>query len=566
MGNNAKLTTKKHQAIDISGKISEYDITKDIIFNKFANTKLPDHLDEPQSGIAKHTGVFAKEEAQHLLNRTLFGHDKALLDTTKSKTLDQAVNDLLNTNPAITNFPVYWNERDPNYGATWHDKPYDPNLDNMQSSSLIYWLSGNMIFHDNTILEKMVFFWHNHFATENDVVGTGIDHFNHFKLLRDNAMGNFKDFVYKITIDPAMLKYLNGIYNTKNAPDENYARELMELFTLGKDPASQYTENDVKAAARILTGWKINATSRQSNFVPNAHDVLNKQFSSFFGNSSITGKSGASGANETQELINLIFTKSDIIAQFMVRKLYRYFVYYNITADIETNVIIPLANDFKTNWEIKPLLENLFKSAHFYDSLNRGCYIKTPFDLYGSINKACKTIHPVSTVFRTYKSYELAYFFGTTMSLQMAEPPSVAGWPAFYQTPKFHEIWINSDTFPKRVSYCVYLLFSGYPVQTEKVIIDCISLAEQFGNDAADPNKLVAGICDLMLGADISITSKNTIKNGSLLTGVSLDSYWTSAWNDFQADKTNTIKKNTVNIRIQLLLKFIFELPEFQLM
>ncbi len=566
MSQLAKLSKNKISTINLSNN-NDYDITKDKIFNAYANNKLPDDLDYAETGIAPYTSTFGAAEAKHLLNRTLFGHDKATLDLFAGKTMSQAVDALLNTNSAISEHPKYWvDEMATNYGTTWHDKPFDVLANNDQQTSLVYWLCGNIVFHDNTILEKMVFFWHNHFATEFDAVGIAIDHFNHFKTIRDNALGNFKDFVYDITTDAAMLRYLNGIYNTKNAPDENYARELMELFTLGKDPASQYTEDDVKAAARVLTGWKIDNTTRQSYFASGAHDTNNKQFSSFFGNTVINGKSGASGALETNDLIDMIFTKGDVIAQFIVRKLYRYFVYYNITPDIETNVIIPLANDFKVDWEIKPLLAALLKSAHFYDNLNRGCYIKTPFDLYGTINKGCKTFNPIGTTFKKYKCFELAYFFSATMSLQMGEPPNVAGWPAFYQTPKFHEIWINSDTYPKRVSYCIFLAFTGYNIQNEVLFINALDLAEQFGTDASDPNKLVAGVCDLLLGVDISTTSKNTIKNGSLLTGVGTDSYWTTAWNDYQNDKGNNAKLQVVFQRLQLLLKYIFELPEFQLM
>jgi len=562
----AKQIIKSSQTIDID-KVNEYDITKDKIFNRFSNSKLPDDLEQPSSGIIQYSGTFGKSEAAHLLRRTIFGHDKATLDAFSTKTVTQAVDDLLNTTPVVSELPKYWKDTaSPLYGQEWPNQGYIPSLDNEQSTSLAYWLCGRITGHDNTIMEKMVFFWHNHFATEIDAVGNSIDSYNYFKLIRDNAMGNFKDLVYKMTIEPAMLKYLNGIYNTKNAPDENYARELMELFTLGKDPASQYTEGDVQMAARVLTGWKIDATNRVSFFNAGAHDTGNKTFSSFFGGATINGKSGATGALETNDLIDLIFTKSDVVARFIVRKLYRYFVYYNITADIETNVIIPLANDFKANWEIKPLLKALLVSNHFFDPLNRGCYIKTPFDLYGAMNKAFKLINPSSTVFKQYKSYELTYFFGASMSLTMGEPPNVAGWPAFYQTPKFHEIWINSDTFPKRVSYLVYLGYTGYPILNEAVVVDHIAMAEQFGADAADPDKLVAGICDLVLGLDISATSKTTIKVGSLLSGLTQNSYWTTAWNDYQADKTNVTKKNTVVLRLFLLLKYIFELPEYQLM
>lgn len=549
----------------------EYDITKDEIFEKYSNTKLPIDLDMPDSGIAPHTTSFGKKEAKHLLSRTLFGFSKATWDAYSAISLTQAVDDLLNTNATLNSQPKDYIKinlgptPNPDYGKEWLTLPYNPSKLNDYRASLSYWLVGNVINHDNTILEKMVYFWHNHFATELQVIGRPEAGYDYFKLIRDNALGNFKTLVYDMTTNPGMLKYLNGIYNTKNAPDENYARELMELFTLGKGDDSQYTEDDVKAAAKVLTGWKINADWRSSYFNANSHQTNNKQFSSFFGNAIITGKSGIAGEQETQELIDLIFTKEDVIARYMVREFYRFFVYYNITAEIETNVIIPLANDFKQNWEIKPIIKNLLLSQHFFDPLNQGCYIKTPLDVYGNLAKNLNAYHPSATVEKEYKSYELAYFFGAGMGMALAEPPSVAGWPAFYQTPKFHEIWINSDTYPKRVQYCVFISYAGYPVVDEKILIDTIAFAELYGIDAKDPNKLVDYTCEFLLGLDISQASKDKIKLGSLLSGVPNDTYWTAAWDDYQNNPTDTANKNTVVLRLFVMFKYIFELPEFQL-
>ena len=544
---------------------STYDITKDEIFNKFSNTKMPDDLDTPSTGIASYSGTFGKEEAKHLLSRTVFGFNKAALDAVSAKTATQAVDDLLNVNATLTHAPKDYQSASASYGQEWINNPYDPTKNGVYRNSLSWWLAGNIVNHDNTILEKMVIFWHNHFATELTVVGRPHAGFDYFKLLRDNAFGNFKDLVYKITVNPAMLRYLNGIYNTKNAPDENYARELMELFTLGKGADSQYTEADVKAAARVLTGWKLNSDWRSSRFQATAHDTTDKQFSSFFNNTVIAGKANAQGADETQELINMIFTKEDVIARYMVREFYKFFVYYNITPTIEANVIIPLANDFKQNWEIKPLVRALLLSDHFFDPLNRGCFIKTPMDVYGNLAKTLNANHPNATTEQEYYGWQLPHLVGGLLGMSIGEPPSVAGWPAFYQTPKFHELWINSDTYPKRVQYCVYLAYNGWPVRGgAKVIADLADFAEEFGADAADPNKLLDHVCDLMLGLPISATSKTKIKLGSLTTGLA-DSVWTTEWNNYLADKSNTTKKNSVLLRLFAMLKYIFELPEFQL-
>jgi len=543
---------------------TDYDITKDEIFNKFSNTVIPIDIDTPSSGIAPHSGTFAKAEAKHLLCRTLFGFSKATWDAYSSKTVTAAVDDLLNVNTALSSTPKDYQTASLNYDKEWEGLTYDPTKNNVYRNSLTWWLTGNIVNHDDTILEKMVMFWHNHLATELTVVARPHAGFDYFKLLRENALGNFKDLIYKITVNPAMLRYLNGIYNTKWAPDENYARELMELFTLGKDPASQYTEEDVQTAARVLTGWKLDADWRGSNFKPAAHDSDDKEFSAFFGGATITGKADAAGEQETQELIDLIFTKEDVIARYMVREFYKYFVYYNITPTIETNVIIPLADDFKKDWEIKPLLKALLVSDHFYDPLNQGCFIKTPMDIYGNLAKNLNSYHPDATTEKQYLSWQLPYLVSSLMGMTIAEPPSVAGWPAYYQTPKFHEMWINSDTYPKRVQYCVYLAYQGWPVKDEKVLIDLIAYADLWGTDAADPNKLIAKTCEFMLGIDISQASKDKIKLGSLTSGLA-DSIWTTEWNDYKANPTDDTKKNGIILRLFTMFKYIFELPEFQL-
>jgi len=543
---------------------SNYDITKDEIFNKFSNSVIPIDIDTPISGIAPHTGSFGKVEAKHLLSRTLYGFSKATWDVNSIKTVTQAVDDLLNVNTSVAAKPKDYQPASLTYGQEWDNLTYDPTKNGVYRNSLKWWLAGNIVNHDDTILEKMVMFWHNHLATELIVVSRPRAGYDYFKLLRDNALGNFKTMIEKITVNPAMLRYLNGIYNTKFAPDENYARELMELFTLGKDPASQYTEDDVKAAARVLTGWKLNSDWRDSNFNSGAHDTTDKTFSSFFGGATITGKTGAAGAGETQELINLIFTKDDVIARYIVRELYKFFVYYNITPAIETNVIIPLANDFKLNWEIKPLLKALLVSDHFYDPLNQGCFIKTPLDIYGNLAKNLNAFHPNSTTEKEYLGWQFPYLIGSLMGMEIAEPPGVAGWPAFYQTPKFHEIWINSDTYPKRVQYSVYILFTGWPVKDEKILIDTIAFADLFGADAADPNKLIDHTCEFLLGLDISVASKNKIKAGALTSSLA-DSVWTTEWNDHKANPMDTAKKNAIQLRLFAMFKFIFELPEYQL-
>ena len=124
----------------------------------------------------------------------------------------------------------------------------------------------------------MVLFWHNHFSTETADIGRAIWCYQNNAILRQYALGNFKQFVRAITLDTGMLRYLNGYLNTNTAPDENYSRELQELFTIGKENNPNYTEDDVKQAARVLTGWRIDNNTNAAYFQANRHDTAASNF------------------------------------------------------------------------------------------------------------------------------------------------------------------------------------------------------------------------------------------------------------------------------------------------
>ena len=310
---------------------------EDDLFRKYANNKLPTNLAKTTSGIAAYAGPWTEAEAIHLLRRATFGVKPSDVQALLTMTTEQAVDALLNNVPPIPNPPVN-NYDDTMYtdptgilpGETWVAALYgDSTVDAYRQQSLKSWWTGIMVNQDLSIYEKMVYFWHNHFAIEAGVVSDARLSYNHYMLLRAHAMGNFKTLVRQMTTDPAMLIYLNGYLNVNYAPDENYARELQELFTVSKDYIPHYTEPDVQQAARVLTGWRINNSTLTSYFNPALHDTGNKQFSSYYGNAVINGQSGSAGANETNQLITMLFNKFET-AKYICSKLYRFFVYYTI--------------------------------------------------------------------------------------------------------------------------------------------------------------------------------------------------------------------------------------------
>lgn len=527
------------------------------------------------SGINPYTGSWTDTEVIHLLKRTMFGSKKADVDYFKTKTLSQAVDELLspvspNPAPPVKEYTTATNATTPDgniaQGTTWiNDYNSDGTVQSQRRASYKKWWTGAMINQDRSIREKLIMFLIDHFGNESTDVGNANWVYKQHDLIRQYVLGNFKQLVDAITKDVCMLRYLNGYLNNRNAPDENYARELMELFTLGKGPGSQYTENDVKEAAKVLTGWQINGTNYTSFFNPNRHSVVNKTFSPFFNNTVITGRTGPTGGQqELDDLLNMLFAQQEV-AKFIVRKVYRWFVYYQIDAATEANVIVPLAEVFRNNnYEIKPMLATLFKSEHFFDVLNSGCYIKTPADqVIGSLREM-NTQFPVLTDWDSnYRFWNLFYNWMANMGQVLHDPPNVSGMPAYYQEPSFHEIWINSDSLPKRNQFTDTMISFGYTANGNRVQFNCVAFAQTLTNPG-NPNDLIDEVLKYFFRNELSAQSKAQIKTQILLTGQQWDYYWTNAWAAWVSSPT-TANFNVINTRLRNLFQYFFNLSEYQL-
>jgi uncharacterized protein (DUF1800 family) len=524
------------------------------------------------TGLATYSGTFGKKEAMHLLRRSLFGVKVQDMKDFSAKSMAAAVDTLLNTATSVPNEPLnYYGKTtpDPNvaYGTTWVNSAIDFNFNFQRTMSIKAWWWEMAARQPSTIMEKMVMFWHNLIPIASaEQIDPRMTHL-YLKTIRQNAMGNFKSLVRALSIDPAMLVYLNGRYNTKRAPDENYARELLELFTLGKGPDSKYTEDDVKAAARVLTGWNINpfVTPPVSTFTLSNHDTTNKQFSAFFNNKVVTGRSTATaGTEELDELLNMIFAQTEV-AKFICRKLYKYFVYYDITPDIETNIITPLADHFRNNnYEIKPLLDKLLKSEHFFDSLNMGCVIKDPTSHIAGFCRQWELDYPTD-VEMLYGITGYARAFGQAVLQDILDPPSVAGWPAWHQSPQYLRSWISSDSLPKRNQFTDLMLFIGYKRGGNTFIADVFKVTRQFSNPG-NADTLIADAVAFLLPLELSATQIAALRN-NLLPGGIPDYNWTDEWNQANdpGHANHTTALASAKLKLQLLYKAIMNLSEYQL-
>lgn len=530
----------------------------------------------PSGGLAVYGGAWTENEVTHLLKRTMFGARKADIDYFKTRTFQQSVDEILSPvaplpDPPVKEYTASANATTPDTniaaGESW---VLDPNTDGAISSqrraSFKKWWIGVMINQDRSIREKMTLFLHNHFATETNTISNAQYIYKHHLLLRTYALGNFKALTKAVTIDPGMLVYLNGERNTNKAPDENYGRELQELFCCGKGPGSKYTEDDVKAAAQVLTGWKNDAANIISVFDPSRHLTTNKQFSAFYNNTVIQGQSGpTAGDTEIDAMLDMIFATQEV-AKYLCRRIYRWFVYYDIDDTVEANIITPLADIMRANnYEIKPVLNALLKSEHFFNILAKGCQIKSPVDLIvGLCREFDVPFQPATDYVTNYGFYNYLVSAGSNMLQSIGDPPDVSGWKPYYQAPQFYEIWITSDTLPKRNQFTDSIISNGYTFNGKKLQIDVAAFAQTLSNPG-DPNQLINDILKILYRIDISVASRNQLKTDILLGGQANDYYWTEAWNTYVSTPANISNTTTVKNRLRDLVRYFMDLSEYQL-
>ncbi len=559
------------------------------------------------STLAPYTTPWTISEATHLLRRTTHGATKAQTDALLELSPDAAIESLFNyplapALPSATPLNYYENSGSPpsstndllgvGLGGDWTKTCFLSRSDeinrnsNNRNRSVRYWSTGVYLNDGDSIREKMTIFWY-HFIpiSINEVQNSSSYNCPNFchdylALLRNSATGNFKTLIKEIGKSHAMLFYLGGQTSTKTVPNENFARELFELFTLGKEQNSadnKYTEEDIKAASKIFSGWRINnelvAYPIPVAFNATYHNQEDKQFSMNFDNEKINNQTLANGANEYDIFFEMLFTKQAVtISKYICRRLYRFFVYYEIDAPTETNIITPLADLLVSgNWEILPVVKKLLKSQHFFDQINRGVMIKSPFDFVIGTFRALKINSKPTAGLNDYlNQYFVWNHIGDIMNnieQNIINVPDVAGWKAYYQAPTFYQNWINANTIQKREAFITSII-NGYTRNTARIQFDLIEYIKQWPEATIqNPDFLIEAIIKQLLPLDIDSTFKtDTLKVASLLGNQTTNDYWTRAWTDYTAAPNDANKKKLVTDRLKELFNGILKLAEYQLM
>jgi len=375
---------------------------------------------------------------------------------------------------------------------------------------------------------KMISFWLNHFVTELDTYNYAPYLYQYYNTAEIHALGNFKTLVYEMGVNPAMLLYLNGFQNTNVEPNENYARELFELFTLGE--GNGYTETDITEASKALTGhnhWT--EPGAAIYFDISTHVDENKTIFDQTGNW------------RHQDVIDILFNeRADLIAKFICTKFYRYFVSPEVDADIETFIIEPLAQTLiNNNFEIAPMLKQLFKSEHFYDEKALGVIIKSPFDLIFNFVNESEFPYDNDLV-------EAFLYYAGTFGQVLYQPPDVAGWQG-------DEDWISTSTMTGR--WQLFEAYLGFLFSTgnEEAFRN---LAINLSNNSIDPAFITKVIVDYFNSKELFTTSDYEAATDIFKWTIPQNYYDDGLWN---------LGWSEAPYQVYLLLVHLSKMPEFQL-
>jgi uncharacterized protein (DUF1800 family) len=533
------------------------------------------------------TGNLGKRLAAHLLRRTTYVATKANIDTFANMSASNAVDVLINvTTPTIAE-PI-----DYKTGQPWINSgvPADSGQTPLRDYVKGWWINEARL--DLSIGHKMMFFHHSNWVTA-PFTGSASQYFDYLGLLRHYAIGNYKEFALKMTLDNRMLQYLDNTSNDVGNPNENYAREFFELFTIGKGQQigpgnyTNFTEADIVEAAKLLTGWKHDLTRTiidSTTGLPTGtgdislHDTTTKQFSSAFGNTTIVGGTTTAGMlTELTQFIDMVYNELET-AKHVCRRLYRYFVHSNITPEIETDIITPLANTLLSNgYELEPILKTLFKSEHFYDEDDSnntdeiiGGLIKSPLELFLHVMTFFDIAIPDHLTdpqnhYRSFYRDSVINSFLLFSGMNIFYPVDVAGYPAYYQAPTYTKNWFNSSTLISRYKIGEMFLtgnrlFSTLSLNAQLDFVDFVANSGVI-SDPTDPIGLVTELVDYLFPELPDTNRLNYFVNDILLDNLSTMN-WVFEWNNY----ITTNNDAAVKIPLNQLFEAILYSQEFQLM
>ena len=508
-------------------------IKKNWKFNKLPTSNVPFKQRVVRTRQVSRNFTWDSSSVAHLLKRTTTGASIDEINYFLNQGLEESINQLL-TDKELPIPPGTWVDEDlPNWNALSSEQRQEIiQIYHYRMKTFQKWWAQRMIDDSLNITEMMTLFWHNYFASAYSKVFYPQAMFQQNNIFRTYCMGNFKDLIRQVTFGPAMMIWLDISNSKKEAPNENFARELMELFTLGVD---NYSQDDVIAASRAFTGYITNGLDTNYDFEAmegwgpwwtNWHDFDDKTFM------------GQTGPWTGDDIISIILDQ-DNCAIHICKKIYQWFLYNEPNMEFIDEMANVLRNN---NYELKPALEYLFSSEHFYDTNFKGANIQNPVQLYlGSLKKLKMHDQP----------FDINFFCEIQNHLGMVlfEPPDVNGWIG-YRT------WINSNTLPLRKAMLCALIDHESPFGSFGNYINIPLIANSLVNQNDNSyhiEQIINNLSLIFFGIPVGQTLRDQLLN------IALDGAEPYDWD------INLPAYNAQWSRMKNLLQHMIKLPEFQL-
>ncbi len=487
------------------------------------------------SPLSPFAGGLNQQQVAHLYRRLGFSASVQTINTGIGRTADELVDTLINEAIALAPIPepLWANWNNSNYPA---DDDAARQLRRQQHEELGLAYANSML--NNNLRDRLSFFWSNHLVTELEVYDCAAFLYEYVNCLQRNALGNFKTFVSEMGLTSAMLYYLDGAYNNGNNPNENYARELYELFTLGE--GNGYTEEDIIETAKALSGYveRGELGCEKVTFRADRHDA---------GPKTILGQTGNWGYDD---VIDILFEQRSVeIAEFICRKLYEFFVHPDSKDDANNarTIIDGMSATFvANNFELAPVLSQLFKSEHFFDDEAIGVIIKSPYDFYFNILKETSFAY-TDTTMATFMNYT------SLLSQQLFEPIDVAGWQR-------DRSWINTNFMIGRWLTIESIIEEFYMADNEQFRAFAMDVVGDIALTSYNPDEIARPIIDFILPKGLLNESEyekafaifRSDVDETYFEGGSTPSWTLAVWPQ-------------APFQVQLLLQYLARQPEFQL-
>jgi len=485
------------------------------------------------STLAPFAGSLDLQRAAHLYRRLGFSASSETITQATNQPATALVNSLISEALNLPPAPA------PEW-ADWNNSNYPEDDDarrQLRNNQIREWgLTYTNGLLQNNLRDRLSFFWSNHFVTELGVYDCSSFLYHYINCLQRNAIGNFKTFISEIGLTSAMLFYLDGAYNNRNNPNENYGRELYELFSLGE--GNGYTEQDIIETARALTGYvnRGEIGCSQVTFNPEQFDGEAK---------TILGQTGNWGYDD---VIDILFEqRSTEIATFICTKFYEFFVHPDSDAAEAQPIIQGLATTFAQNdFEIAPVLTQLFSSQHFFDETAIGVIIKSPFDLYLNLIRETNFSFDDDVLTNVIDASRM-------LGQNLFSPVDVAGWQR-------DRTWINTNFIIGRWLTSEFILERFYENDREQFRTFGLALTGDDGMISNNPDLIARPIIDKIL-------PKGLLTEGE----------YEQAFVAFRGDVDQTYFEGgatpswtlmtwpTAPFQVFLLLQYLSRQPEFQL-